>query len=164
LTTAAPETTSDSSVAEDSPESELTPGTEGQRLTLSRFFNPESSWQEDRFTIAGEKNVVGIAAQVAGCSSAYAQELELRLGNNFSSLTFSVGQADSSDDSDQNLSVEVEANNAQVEIRSVPFNEVQEFDIPVTSVNALKIRMYLDDAVENCGGSVVGVIMDPVVN
>jgi hypothetical protein len=59
--------------------------------------------------------------------------------------------------------VEVVGNNAQLEIRSVPFNEVQSFEVPVAGVNALKIRMVLDDKVPNCGGSVIAVITDPVL-
>jgi hypothetical protein len=58
---------------------------------------------------------------------------------------------------------EVLANNSQVEIRSVPFNEVQNFSIPVTGVNALKINLSLDDRVEDCGGSVIAVITDVIV-
>ena len=51
--------------------------------------------------------------------------------NNFEELTFSVAQANDSRDSDRQLGVEVLANNEQVEIRSVPFNQVQEFTIDV---------------------------------
>ena len=85
-------------------------------------------------------------------------------GNNFQELTFSVAQANDSQDSDQELSVEVLANNEQVEIRSVPFNEVQEFTIDVDGVNALKILFSLDDNVANCGGSVIGVLTDTTVS
>jgi len=99
---------------------------------------------------------------VSGCGS-YTQGIELRLGNNFKQLDFSVGQADNSANSDQNLSVEVLANNSQVEIRSVPFNEIQTFSIPVTGVNALKIRFGLDERVSECRGSVIGVITDATV-
>ena len=56
------------------------------------------------------------------------------------------------------------ANNEQVEIRSVPFNQIQEFTIDVDGVNALKILFYLDDNVDGCGGSVIGVLTDTTVS
>ena len=136
----------------------------GRELTLSDFFNPEESWEEDRYDIADAKQVPGLAATVEYCgNNDYAPELELRLGNNFSRLTFSVGQANDSLDSDQAVSVEVVGNNAQIEIQSVPFNEIRDFTIPVTGVNALKIRMWLDDKVAGCGGAVNVVVTDPLL-
>jgi hypothetical protein len=143
--------------------SELSTGASGRKLTLSDFFNPSSAWEEDRYDIADAKNVNGIATPVATCYSDSPQEIELRLGNNFKTFSFSVGQANNSTDSDQNVSVEVVGNNAQLEIKSVPFNVVQSFEIPVTGVNALKIRLVLDDKVADCGGSVIAVITDPVL-
>ncbi len=38
---------------------------------------------------------------------------------------------------------------------------MRDFEIAVSGVNALVIRMFLDDQVPDCGGSVVGVILDP---
>jgi hypothetical protein len=61
------------------------------------------------------------------------------------------------------VSVEVIGNNAQLEIRSVPFNQVTHFEVPVAGVNALKIRLSLDDKVPGCAGSVIAVITGPVV-
>ena len=101
------------------------------------------------------------------CGTGYApRELELRLANNFDELTFSVGQANDSLASDQNVSVEVVGNNQQIDIRSVPFNQIQEFRIPVSGVNALKIDLSLDEDVQNCGrtGSVVAVLTDITLN
>jgi hypothetical protein len=47
----------------------------------------------------------------------------------------------------------------------VPFNQVQDFRIPVDGVNALKILFYLDNTVQRCGsGSVNGVLIAPTVN
>jgi hypothetical protein len=135
----------------------------GRKLTLSDFFAPSSNWTEERFDIADTKNVTGIATPVQACYEGGAVELELRLGNNFSSFSFSVGQANTSLRSDQNVSVQVLGNNAQLDIESVPFNQVQSFTIPVAGVNALKIRMALDDKVATCGGSVIAVITDPVL-
>lgn len=139
------------------------PGDEGRRLRLADFFEPSSSWEEERYDVADQKAVPGIAARVEGCYNSY-QELELRLANNFDELRFSVAQANDSRQSDQSVSVEVIANNSQAEIRSVPFNEVQTFTVPVSGVNALKIRFSLDDRVEDCGGSVIAVVSDITVD
>jgi hypothetical protein len=161
-TTSSPTTTASSSSSGSTSSTDNGPldaDDEGRGLTLNDFFDPSSYWEEDRYDIAGQKDVQGIAAPVSGCGS-YSQEIELRLGNNFERLEFSVGQADNSAESDQSLSVEILANNSQVEIRSVPFNEIQSFSISVTGVNALKIRFGLDERVPNCTGSVIGVITD----
>lgn len=151
-------TTSASPTASESPNGELDSDARGRRLTLADFFNPSSEWQEKRYNIADQKDVPGIAAEIDGCYNT--SELELRLANNFQQLQFSVAQANDSRSSDQLLSVEVLANNAQVDIRSVPFNQIQAFTIPVSGVNALKIRMSLDRSNHPCGGSVVGVVTD----
>jgi hypothetical protein len=134
----------------------------GRKLTLADFFQPDSQWSEKRYDIADKSQVQGIGTTVVQCSSGTPRELELRLANNFDKLTFSVGQANDSQASDQNVSVEVLGNNQQIDIRSVPFNQIQEFTIPVTGVNALKIDLRLDSDVPNCGrtGSVIGVLTD----
>jgi hypothetical protein len=162
--TSAGETTATETSAVDDTDGPLDPEDEGRRLTLADFHMPTSAWDEERYDIADQKDVQGIAAEVNACGDYSPQELELRLANNFQELTFSVAQANDSRDSDQQLSVEVLANNEQVEIRSVPFNQVQEFTIDVEGVNALKILFYLDDNVDGCGGSVIGVLTDATVN
>jgi hypothetical protein len=124
---------------------------------------PSSAWQEKRYDIADQSQVQGIGTTVSSCGeSADPVQLELRLANNFDTLTFSVAQANDSRASDQQLSVQVLANNQQAEIRSVPFNQIQQFAIKVPGVNALKIQLWLDDSVQNCGqsGSVNGVLTD----
>jgi hypothetical protein len=145
-----------------SADGELGEDAEGRRLTLADFFEPGSQWEEERYNIADQRDVPGIGTQIAGCYGF--QELELRLGNNFDTLEFSVAQANDSRESDQNVSVEVLANNSQVEIRSVPFNQIQSFSIPVSGVNALKIQMSLDDRVDGCGGSVIAVLTDATLD
>jgi hypothetical protein len=134
----------------------------GRKLTLADFFQPDSQWAEKRYDIADKKQVQGIGTTVVQCSSGTPRELELRLANNFDQLSFSVGQANDSPASDQNVSVEVLGNNQQIDIRSVPFNQIQQFTIPVTGVNALKIDLRLDSDVQNCGrtGSVNAVLTD----
>ncbi len=132
-------------------------------MTLDDFFNPSSAWEEDRYNVADLRDVTGIAAEVAGCGDYQVQEIELRLGNNFSQLKFDAGQANDSARSDQSLTVEVLANNSQAEIRSIPFNEIQSFDIPVDGVNAVRIRLSLDYRVPECRPSVHGVLMESVL-
>lgn len=165
--TSAEASTSETTTAEPSDadaDGPLDPEDEGRKLTLTDFFMPSSNWEERRYDLAEKKDVQGIATTVSYCGDYGAQELELRLGNNFEELTFSVAQDNESPDSDQQLSVEVLANNDQVEIRSVPFNQIQEFTIGVDGVNALKILFYLDDNVQDCGGSVIGVLTDATVS
>ncbi|MGY1771888.1 hypothetical protein [Blastococcus sp. SYSU D00813] len=139
---------------------------EGRELGLEDFFNADSQWEERRYDLAAQQDVPGVGSIVQGCgqSSTYDRTLELRLGNNFSELTFSAAQANNSQRSDQNMVVEILANNEQRDIRSVPFNQTQDFTIDVTGVNALVLRLYLDDEVADCRGSVVGVISEATVN
>jgi hypothetical protein len=155
--------TSSSSSTSSSPGGPLGSDSAGRPLHLNDFFGPSQDWSEKRYDIADKSQVQGIGAQVVQCgSNGSSPELELRLANNFDQLTFSVGQANDSRASDQNVSVEILANNQQVDIRSVPFNQIQQFSVPVTGVNALKIDLSLDEDVQNCGrtGSVVAVLTD----
>lgn len=161
--TSASGTTATETSAVDESDGPLDPEDEGRRLTLADFHEPSSAWDEERYDVADEKDVQGIAAEVNQCGDYAPRELELRLANNFEELTFSVAQANDSRDSDQYLSVEIVGNNEQLDIRSVPFNEIREFTIDVDGVNALKILIYLDDNVDGCGGSVIGVLSDVTV-
>jgi hypothetical protein len=162
-TTAAPTTTASTttSATETSSGGPLQTDDAGRRLSLSDFFNPGPHWEEERYDIAGQQDVQGIATEVSSCSGFLDDDaLELRLGNNFESLDFSVTQADDSRSSDQQVSVQVVANNEQVEIRSVPFNQVQTFSIPVAGVNALRIELALDEDNPDCRGAVTAVLTD----
>ncbi|MGY1609210.1 MULTISPECIES: hypothetical protein [unclassified Geodermatophilus] len=143
----------------------LEPESSGEELGLEDFFQPnEAHWQENRFDIADQPDVQGMAAVASGCGSNYTRTLELRLSNSFENLTFKVGQSNDSESSDQELTVEVLANNEQVEIRQVPFNQIQEFEIPVRAVNALKVQTYLNPDNPDCRGSVIGVVHDVSVS
>ncbi len=172
-----PAETSSPSTTESSPESStsppLTSSTEeagvntppsDEPLGLNDFFRPSDDWEANRYDIAGRSDVQGIAATVGYCGESYAEEIELRLSNKFASLDFKVGQADNSESSDQDLTVEVLANNEQAEIRAVPFNQVQQFTIDVDSVNAVKIRFYIDSISGGCEGSVIGVLHETTVS
>ena len=143
----------------------LPPPTPGRPLTLSNFFQPDSYWQENRYNIADKTQVQGIATTVDTCSATQGRVLELRLSNGFKMLNFSVGQSNNSLGSDQNLTIEVIANNAQIDIRHVPFNQLQQLTENVTSVNALQLRFYLDTQVTRCGQhSIVGVLTNVLLS
>lgn len=142
----------------------LAPSTGPQKLGLEWFFEPSSDWDESRFDVADRRQAPGIGTRIDYCYQGASEVLELRLSNYFSRLTFSVGQSNDSRASDQKLIVEVIANNAQVEVRRVQFNEIQAFDIPVKGVNAMKILFYMDNQVRNCGQKpLTAVVIDPTV-
>ncbi|WP_223908162.1 NPCBM/NEW2 domain-containing protein [Actinomyces capricornis] len=109
----------------------------GKNLTRDDFFNPPDNSKQAPFDVAGEKHE-GIGVSAVGRGN---DELELRLGNRYSRLTFNAGQADTSEASDTYLRVEIIANNATVSTTDVPFNEIKPFDVDVTNVNAAKIRL-----------------------
>lgn len=125
----------------------------GELLTLSNFFKPSEVWEENRYDVADQQDLTGIAGEIEQCGvETYSDpdELELRLANNFDTLTFSAGQANESPSSDQVLVVRVEGNGGQLDIKRVPFNEVSSFDLDVADVNSLVVQVYLDDEVEDC--------------
>ncbi|MBG0741353.1 hypothetical protein IV500_18475 [Paeniglutamicibacter antarcticus] len=129
-------------------------------VSLADFFRPSSNWLEGRYDVADQQNISGIKSVVNQCYSSSPVQLELRLANHFKKLSFSVGQANDSDKSDQVLVVRTTGNNKQIEVHPVAFNSHQEFEVPVTDVNAATIEMYLDGAVSKCGGSVDAVLYD----
>lgn len=134
----------------------LGPDKKGQELGLADFFSPSNSWTENRYDVATESGVSGVASDIDICglkSYLDSGKLEMRLGNNFEKMSFKVGQANTSKASDQTLVVRVAGNNKQIDIWRIPFNEIQEFSFPVKDVNALTIQFYLDDEVQGCGGS-----------
>jgi hypothetical protein len=135
----------------------------GEPLRLEDFFEPGPDWEANRYDIAGRSQVQGMATSVPTC---YADPsvLELRLSNKFETLTFSVAQADNSERSDLNLTVEVLTNNEQAEIRAVPFNQVQEISVPVDSVNAVQFRFFFQPTPTECRGSVIAVLHDVTVS
>jgi hypothetical protein len=133
-------------------------------LGLSSFFQPISDWTENRYNVADREEVQGIASVVNWC---YPTEhpLELRLENKFQSLQFEVGQANTSEGSSQILIVDVAANGSQADIRRVAFNEIQNFTIPASGVNAMTIDFYLDNEADNCGDdSVTAILLNAVLS
>lgn len=148
--------------AEATPGGVLPPDVKGQTLALADFFNPNSDWTEGRYNVADQGSVSGIAREINSCGLGNSTPtLELRLANNFENLKFKVGQDNNSASSDKTLTVRVEGNGKQLDVQSIPFNEVRDFSVPVKDVNALKIQFYLEDQNENCySGSLQAVIYD----
>lgn len=134
-------------------------------LGLSDFFEPQSAWREDRRDVASERDLKGLSADLSSCGDAYAQTLELCLGNKFEALALKAGLSNKSESSNQTMVVEVRANGKQVEIQRIPFNKVQPLTISVVDVNALIFKAYLDDSNDDCGqlGSAEGVLWDIVL-
>lgn len=152
-TSAAPTSDSASSPAADGA-TVLDAAQKGKPLTLADFFRPDASyWEENRFDVADQRDILGISAPISSCgaSSYGTKELELRLQNNFEKLTFSAGQANDSESSSDTLIVRVTGNGGQIDTKRIPFNETAVFDVPVTGVNSLKIEVFLDEEIENCG-------------
>lgn len=133
----------------------------GRSLVLSDFVRPDSDWKQNRYNIASKSNVNGIGQEISSCGDYNPQTLELRLGNNFEKLDFSVGQDNLSVSTDQKLVVRVIGNNKELEVYRVPFNNYQSFSVDIPEVNALRIETFLDEEVENCGdGSALAVFYD----
>lgn len=108
-----------------------------KNLTRDDFFNPPDNSTQAPFDVAGEKHK-GIGVSPVGYGD---DELELRLGNRYSRLTFNAGQADLSETSDTYLRVEIIANNTTVSTTDIPFNEIRSFDVDVSNVNAVEIKL-----------------------
>lgn len=137
----------------------------GMALPLNRFFNADTNeWTEDRQNVASRSSVRGISADVTTCGKDYGtRQLELRLEHRFTTLSFWAGQSNQSKSSTQKVVVEVLANNSQVDSRSIPFDAVQPFTIPVKDINAVTIRAYLDDSVTGCGQQGAKIVLADVI-
>ncbi|WP_347352158.1 hypothetical protein [Intrasporangium sp.] len=101
-----------------------------------------------------------MTAQIGECDNEAAQALEMRLANKFDRVKFSVGQANDSDTSKNILSVAIPANGKQLDVRNIPFNRVQDFNVKVEGVNALEISLGQTRRDGDCTGSVRAVIFD----
>lgn len=130
-------------------------------MSLADFFEPDSSWTENRFDVADKSEVSGIAAQVG--SYGQQQTLELRLANNFNTLTMKIGQANDSKSSDKMLVIRVLGNGKQLDVQKIPFNTVQEISVSTKMVNALKIEVTAEDAENRDSKSVLAVISNVTV-
>lgn len=142
----------------------LRPDQKGKNLTLSEFFSPTNTWAENRYSVAGETNVSGIAGEIDQCGNSYGspEKLELRLANSFDQLSFKAGQADQSESSKQTLVVRAVGNGNQIDIQRIPFNKIQEFTLNVSDVNALELEFLLDEDVTDCNrlGKTTAVVWD----
>jgi hypothetical protein len=143
----------------------LGPSRGGATLVLADFFQPTSEWSEGSYDLADRKGIEGISAEVSTCYSDNANFLELRLADNFKTLTFEAAQSNDSKSSDQTLTIAVQANGRQVTAKNIPFNKVQDFSVSVAGVNSLRLLFYLStQPSSNCRGSVNAVIFKTVVS
>lgn len=144
------------------PQPTLDPETlQDRELTTADAFSMYGEWRDDRFDVAKQTQLKGLGVRVSSCieSSSENAQLEFRLANKFSDLTFSAGQSNTSTSSDMTLKVDVRGNGSQLEVQRIPFNKTHDFDISVADINALQITLYLDDSVEGCpDGGVEGVL------
>lgn len=129
-------------------------------MSLADFFRPTSNWSENRFDVADKAGVSGISSEVNTFNEDGAETLELRLANNFTNLSFDVGQANSSDSSEQTLVVKVLGNGKQLDVHRVPFNTVQKVSVAIKGVNAVKVKLYMDSENRASSDSVLAVISD----
>lgn len=135
-----------------------------QPLGLADAQAAVGEWQESRYEVADRVDVRGVGVPVDACGdSTDTPLLEFRLANRFATLRFSASQANNSVDSNQLLTVLVEGNGSQLDIQKVPFNRVKSIEVSVDGVNALRIRLFLDENECNYQESVVGVLESLVV-
>jgi hypothetical protein len=123
-------------------------------------FKKSEEWEEDRFGLADREDVKGWGMTLQGCGDYYATDLELRLAHRFQKMTMQVGQGNDSHSYDQLLVVEVYDGTEQVEIQRIPFDTVTPFDISAVGVNAMIVRLYIDDESQKCSSdaSVIAVV------
>jgi hypothetical protein len=123
-------------------------------LTDAQSSYPE--WEEGLYEVADRTNVraMGVPVTYCGDQGDSSPRLEFRLANRFKTLSMNVAQANSSKDSDQTLVVVIEGNDKQLDIQQVPFNEVVSIaDLNIEGVNALRVKISLDDEDEDCGSN-----------
>jgi hypothetical protein len=138
--------------------------TAGQRIGLDAFFDPQYGWEESRYDVADRGQVQGVSAFATSCSKPL-QFLEMRLQNKFKQLKFSVGQGNDSESSKYDLVVAVVANGKQVDVRNIPFNAVQDFNISVDGVNALEVTFMRNLPTGGCDTKTVrAVIFDATLS
>lgn len=127
-------------------------------LGLDEVFNVEGEWTEDRFNVADRSDLLAMGAPTScGFST---PSLELRLEQRFETLSFEVGQANSSRNSGETLIVTVIGNGEQIDTRDIKFNQIQEFELDVRNVNALIMEFTFDREECEIGAQVVAVVND----
>lgn len=108
-------------------------------LGLHDFFNVGQDWEEGRWNVATRSNLQGIA--IAG-NLMRPRELELRLQNQFSLLSFEAGQANDSISSECTTKIDIIVDGELRETREFGFNKIQDFpDIDVAGGNSVRIAV-----------------------
>jgi len=104
-------------------------------LGLDDFFNPRGEWEEGRWNVADRENEQGIAATIRR-----ANDLELRLQNRFSTLSFDAGHANDSESSECTTQIDILVDGELRETHSFEFNVIQSFkDVDISDGNAIKL-------------------------
>lgn len=131
----------------------LPPPVDGGELHLANFHKPEA-WEENLYDVADRRQVSGMAS-VVGCENYFVSgaELEIRMGNRYKLLTFSVGQGQDSETSDATMLVTITQNGKQTEVKKLRFGKVLDFSMNVTNVNALKIGFEVETPDSQSGNS-----------
>lgn len=109
-----------------------------RELTIDDIFKISPEAREGTFDVATTENQKGIGITIFPYSSSE-EEVELRLGNRYEELTFTIGQDNNSETSDMVLKVEIEKNGTSDDFENIPFNQTTPITVDVRDVNALKI-------------------------
>ena len=124
----------------------LTKDASDRDLTTSDFFKKPEGWQDGRFSAAGKQDLPAVSGIVDDCQlevDEYTPAVELRLANNFSTISMVVAQGDDSEQSDAVLNVRAEGNGTYKDTAHVAFNTTKSFSVPVNGVNAFKLQFWL---------------------
>ncbi|WP_232022973.1 hypothetical protein [Actinomyces viscosus] len=134
--------------------------TQGRDLTREDFFHPPEELEQNLYNVATTSGINGIGAKLEGTRGI---QLEFRLENRFTKLTFKAGQANDSESSDLLLRVGTYKDGKNDQLIDIPFNEVKPVEVDVSNVNALKIELLpltAEGKTNYRPGSITGVMFD----
>ena len=140
------------SASDEASDSVLTETAAGRELGLDDFFRPDTRWSEQLYDIARERDITGVGTTIGSCW-AEGPALEVRLGNDFSTFSFKAGQSNLSRSSAETVTIQVNGNGNTLDIKRVPFNQIEEVLVDVSGVNALRIIATLDEELSACQGA-----------
>lgn len=134
----------------------------GQKLTLSNIPDNYGDWEERTYDIADQVGVEGMGTMIGYCSDS--SGLELRLGNKYKTLEFSVGQDNASETARQKVMLSVIGDSGQLLVNTVPWNEDRPFKVDVEASNAVTISISREEDNDGeCYGTVTVVVHDMVL-
>lgn len=130
----------------------------GEDLTLEYIFSHTDEWEESRFDVSARTDIRGLGSPVYCGSDKEYTSLELRLARGFDTLEFAVGQANDSPSSQATLVVEVTGNGTQLDLRRVTFDQIQQFELRITGINAVVLYFEIEERCEYDRDIVIAVI------